>query len=647
MLRSLACISFVLAICCTAIGQIFNGPTEGGSRTAIGAIEAKMELELFAAGASNLEGASVESPSNSISKLDLKAPAKAQREFSKGYQLLLQKDLRGASEHLTKAITIYPSYVAAHNALGKTYLDLHQNQQARDEFAKAAALDDHLPSSSLNLGIAQIALKDYAAAEESLKRASSIAPLDLQLSTALAYGELMNHDYAAVIATEQEVHSRKHKGAATVHFFAAEAFEAQNKLADAQLQMQTLLQEDPKSPLAPQFRQIIEQLKIEDAMRKEVQQLPAQKLEISAFTAEDKPSAEQASAQAQRILQALREKKQIADAEAGPLPACLECATTVSPDANSLSRAAAAKVQDKTNTFAGTTFKAAVDEVAVFFAATDHGRSVTNLTPSDLEVRDNSQPPQAIVGFRNESELPLRLGLVIDTSSSVKERFAFEQEAACKFLQQVVTGKDDVAFVIGVNNSVLLVQDFTADQTLTARGINQLAPGGGTALWDAVAFAADKLAKYPDSEPVARVLVVISDGEDNSSAFTLKEAIVQAQRGEVAVYTVSTHEILDLETDISSLTNSDVGDRALKTLAELTGGTSFRPGSARRLTSSLADLQQVIRSRYLISYRPASFERNGHYRTINLTAQKDGKKLKVFARKGYYASVAQPSSANQ
>lgn len=213
-------------------------------------------------------------------------------------------------------------------------------------------------------------------------------------------------------------------------------------------------------------------------------------------------------------------------------------------------------------------------------------------------------------------------------------RFSFEQEAAEKFLQKVVTGTSDLAFVIGVNNSVLLVQDFTSDQALTTRAVHQLAPGGGTALWDAVQFAAEKLGNRREPEPVARVLVVISDGGDNSSSATLKEAITSALVGQVAIYTVSTRDFTD---DGQSAV---LGDRALRTLSDLTGGAAFVPGSIRRLNGSLADVQQVIRGRYMMSYQPAEFARDGRYRTIEINAQKDGHPLKIFARKGYYASAA-------
>jgi VWFA-related protein len=199
----------------------------------------------------------------------------------------------------------------------------------------------------------------------------------------------------------------------------------------------------------------------------------------------------------------------------------------------------------------------------------------------------------------------------------------------------VVKDKNDLAFVVGVNSSVLCVQDFTSDQALTGRAISQLAPGGGTSLWDAVAFGAEKMASRTESQPVARVLVVISDGDDNSSNATLKQAIAKAQQGEVAVYTVSTRD--GLNKGSSEL----IGDHALRTLSELTGGAAFRPGSVHNLNAGLADLLQVIRSRYLVSYKPASFQHNGRYRAIEIKAEKDGHKLKVYARKGYYATPAQ------
>jgi len=602
---------------------------------------AQMDFNFMTIGMQNSDLTPLQTPSGSVSQLDLKAPWKAQREYDKGYQLLMKKDMQEAVEHLSKAVTFYPDYVAAHNALGTAFLDLGEKEKARDEFNKAVTLDDHLPNSYLNLGIAQLALKAYADAEESLRKASSIAPLDLQLSTALAYGEFANHDYPAVIATANEVHGRKHKGAEVVHYFAAGALAAQSNFSEAEHQIETLLSENPKSPSAGQFRQALEDIKAEEARRSEAEQHPTLQQARFSFNTAAAPTAEEASQQARKILQDLKEKNEIAEAEAEAEPdaTCPNCGTTVAmaTGPSGVANVSSMPAEKKSE---GLVLRTSVDEVAIFFAATDHGKSVTDLTSSDVEVRDNNLPPNTLLGFRNESQLPLRLGLVIDTSNSVKDRLSFEQAAAANFLQTVVTDKDDLAFVVGVNNSVLMVQDFTADQAQTAHAINQLAPGGGTALWDAVAFAADKLGRRAETQPVARILVIISDGEDNSSSVTLKQAIASALHGEVAIYTVSTREDTEAPSDA-------VGLHALRTLSELTGGAAFVPGSVRHLSGRLTDLQQVIRGRYLVSYRPASFARDGTYRPIDITAHKGGRPLKVFARKGYYASPAQPAPESQ
>jgi Ca-activated chloride channel family protein len=630
---------------CTATAQIFTAPSAGGkfggSMVSLDSIQTVgIDSNIFQINTQKAANSSpLETPSGSISPLDLKSPGKARSEYEKGYRLLMRKDLQAAIEHLSKSLAIYPDFVAAHNALGTAYLNLGQNQQAREEFTKSVALDGHLPNSYLNLGCAQLALQQYSEAEETLKKASSIAPLDLQLLTALTYGELLNRDYPAVIETARQVHHRKHDGASSVHFFAAAAWEAQDNLPQAQSEVETLLKEDPSSPASGQFQQILGQLEAEQTRREE-----AKKRSLAAPTVSGAPPAsptpDEISRQAQQALLDKREQDQIAEAEAEvdrPCYDCLSPAPVESAPASSSNGAADQPRLDSSRPIV----RVAVDEVALFFSATDHGRPVTNLTASEIAVRDDGKPAEAILAFRNESELPLRLGLVIDTSNSVIDRFPFEQAAAAKFLKTIVTGKSDLAFVVGVNGSVLLVQDFTEDQALTAHAIGELAPGGGTALWDAIAFAADKLAKRSEVEPVARTLVVLSDGEDNSSTVTLKQAIASAQRGEVAVYTVSTRDGRHEESD------KLIGDHALRTLSELTGGFAFIPGSVQSLDGSLADLRDVIRGRYLMSYKPSAFKLDGRYRAIDLKVEREGHKLKVYVRKGYYASAQQPTSSDQ
>jgi Ca-activated chloride channel homolog len=572
----------------------------------------------------------VESLTDSVSKLDLRAPGQARREYEKALRALYEKSFANAVQRLTKSLAIYPNFVAAHNALGSAYLDLGQNEQAQKEFAQAVALDDHLPYSFLNLGRAQLALKDYPGAQKSMQVASALAPLDLHLLTALTYAQFLNHDYLAAIATAHQVHGRKHETAAIVHYFAAAAWQEENNLPEAQNELQTFLEENPQSPAADTARAMIEQIK-------DGQNYPAAtpvEVKYSAVPSDSHTAPGALPSTVLRALQQLEEQRQVAEVESEAESACETCATPnpAGPlNPNAAVHSVISRAEHPSLGSAPWVLRSTVNEVAVFFAATDHGKSVSDLTRTEVVVRDDGKPPAAVIAFRNESQLPLRLGFVIDTSTSITKQFAFEQRAATTFLQKVVTDKDDLAFVVGFSSDVLLVQDFTADQAKISHGVDQLAPAGGTALWDAVKFASDKLTSRAELQPVAKILVVISDGDDNCSSATLKEAIENAEREEVIVYTVSTRELA------GEYLNAMVTDRAMKALATRTGGTSFFPDSLGSLDQRLSDLQQVIRSRYLISYKPAHFETDGKYRSIAIAAQKSGHKLRVYSRRGYYA----------
>jgi Ca-activated chloride channel homolog len=560
----------------------------------------------------------LEDPSLAVSKLDLKAPGKARKEYERAFKLLNQKDYQGAAEHLTVALSIYPQFVAAHNALGSSYLGLGQHDKARDEFAKAVALDDHLPFSHLNLSCAELALQHYPEAEAAVQKASTIAPTDLHVLTALAYAQLLNHNYSGTIATAHQVHSRKHDGVAVVHFYAAAAWDGLSNQKESQGELQTLLKEDPQSAAGREAVGILA------AMKEQTDQPTVASLALGPSLDTVQP--------VRKLMQDANEEQQIADAAAS----CEGCEFAGQPpEAASNVGAADASVSGSGSVW---TLHKDVDEVSVFFAATDHGKAVSDLALRDIALLDNHQAPVSVLGFSSEAQLPLRLGLVIDASESVTKRFSFEQSAAANFIHKVVTGRDDLAFVVGFANSVLLLQDFTADNSMLTAAIDKLAPAGGTAAWDAVAFATEKLASRPETQPVARVLVVISDGDDNSSNTTLKDAIADAENRDVIVYAVSTRE--NTLTVTLPTHNIPPGDHALRTLADLTGGTAFFPGSLGFLNHSLDDLQEVIRSRYMISYRPALFKRDGQYHTIKIKAEKTGRKLRVYSRKGYYAQVS-------
>jgi VWFA-related protein len=260
---------------------------------------------------------------------------------------------------------------------------------------------------------------------------------------------------------------------------------------------------------------------------------------------------------------------------------------------------------------------------------------VNDLIQSNIRILDDNKPPQRIEQFAPQSKLPLRLALLVDTSGSVVDRFSFEKHAATRFVEKMLSGASDLGFIAGFSEDTAVTQDFSADTAELGKGIEKLTNGGGTALFDAVSFACRKLAAYPENERVARVLVILSDGEDNSSHTTLKQSIQVAERTGVAIYTVSTREDRGDKTD---------ADRVLELLAERTGGEAMFPGDIMTLGKSFDKLHDLIRSRYFVAYTPADFEPNGKFRAIGVVAEKDGKRLQVRARKGYHSRLAANSN---
>jgi Ca-activated chloride channel homolog len=273
------------------------------------------------------------------------------------------------------------------------------------------------------------------------------------------------------------------------------------------------------------------------------------------------------------------------------------------------------------------TFRTRVNEVNVLFIATDkHGKFVRDLTQNDFTILDDHKPPQAILNFKRETDLPLHLGLLIDVSGSVDSRFDFEQEAATSFLQHTLRKSFDKAFVVGFNSHSQMTQDFTDDYARLYWAVHRLHNGGGTALYDAIYHACkEKFLKDRPEHPVRKAIIVVSDGEDNQSEVSRAQAIEMAQRAEVIIYAIST--------DDSGLVMR--GDKVLEQLAEATGGRAFFPFKMKDITHSYAAIEDELRSQYVVSYKPADFDADGRYRTIEISSLK--KDLQVRARKGYFA----------
>jgi len=278
------------------------------------------------------------------------------------------------------------------------------------------------------------------------------------------------------------------------------------------------------------------------------------------------------------------------------------------------------------------TIRSRTDEVNVVFTVMDKkGRHITDLKQNDFRVVDDNKPPEQIRSFQAETNLPLQVGLLIDASNSVRDRFKFEQESAIEFLNQTIHPGKDKAFVIGFDVTPEVTQDFTDNTEALAHGVHDLRPGGGTALYDALYYACrDKLLKVSKGLTVRRAIILLSDGDDNQSHVSREEAIEMAQRAEAIVYTISTN--------VSGTKGQ--GDKVLERIADATGGHAFFPFQIRDVADAFAAIQDELRSQYAISYKPADFKFDGHYRTIEIVAN-DRKNFRVRARRGYFAPAQQ------
>jgi Ca-activated chloride channel family protein len=270
------------------------------------------------------------------------------------------------------------------------------------------------------------------------------------------------------------------------------------------------------------------------------------------------------------------------------------------------------------------TLHAAVSEVHLVFTVTDkHGHYVRNLKQEDFEILDDRRPPEKIFSFRSEADLPIQVGLLIDTSESVSDRFSFEKEAAIAFLNQSLRRKYDQAFIMGFDTTPKVTQDFTDDIGSLAFGVHLLQLGRLTAIYDALYSACNKLLKQSQNIPVRRVLILLSDGHDNTSSVARETVIERAQRAEVSIYTIKT-----------SLTTGGRGQKILESIAETTGGRSYVPSQISEVANAFTAIQTELHSQYAVSYKPAEFKLDGHYRTIKIrTPNKQG--LRIRSRTGY------------
>ena len=277
--------------------------------------------------------------------------------------------------------------------------------------------------------------------------------------------------------------------------------------------------------------------------------------------------------------------------------------------------------------------KVDVARVPLLFTVTDRrNRFITDLGRDDFQVFDDGWQ-QEIREFDRESDLPLRIGVILDTSNSIRARFKFEQEAAIEFLQGVLAEEHDRAFLVSFDTRAELIVDYTNEIEELADGVRRLRAGGGTALYDAIYYACrDKLPEDQPKEQFRRALVVIGDGEDNRSTVTREDALEMAHKAETVVYTISTNRSGKAES----------GDKTLRRFAKETGGVAFHPFQARDLQQSFANIANELRHQYFILYSPSQFVNDGSFHTVEVRTKMRNANVRV--RSGYYAPL--PSEVN-
>src|SRR6266700_2942168 len=305
------------------------------------------------------------------------------------------------------------------------------------------------------------------------------------------------------------------------------------------------------------------------------------------------------------------------------------------------------------------TITSVVNLVDVLFTVLNRrNKLVPELEKGDFKIWDD-RFPQEIRYFSKQSDLPLRIGMLLDTSNSIRDRIKFEQDASINFLFSVLRRNKDEAFAMTFDDEPQIVQPFTGDAGALRDQITKTRAGGGTAIYDAIYEACVKELSHPPRPPgdqpdvVRRVMILISDGDDNLSTHTRGDAIEMAQRTSVVIYTISTSTqwVSLSQTDPNKMGDRKYhltdGDKILQELAEETGGRAFFPYHVDDLDQSFQDIGDELRNQYSIAYLPTNYVLDGRYHKIRIEVP-DHKGYQVRARRGYFAraSANVPATAN-
>jgi len=262
-----------------------------------------------------------------------------------------------------------------------------------------------------------------------------------------------------------------------------------------------------------------------------------------------------------------------------------------------------------------------------FTVADEQGRAVRNITSQEVRVFDNQTQVPRFSQFERDDDLPLQLGLLLDTSDSAKRVLPDEKAAATKFLDRIMRPQMDSAFVVAFGGDVKMWQGPTADRQKLFEAIERLQePGWGTRFYDALYSACDSRLASSSNQLLHRALVVLSDGDDTQSLRGLRDVIAIAQRSEIQIYGLM----------IRDNQPPDRGDLVLQRLADATGGRIYVARSSQDLGGAFAQIEQDLRTQYFVSFPPQQPTPGFHSLRVEVRAPY---KLQVHARQGYYAAV--------
>ena len=276
------------------------------------------------------------------------------------------------------------------------------------------------------------------------------------------------------------------------------------------------------------------------------------------------------------------------------------------------------------------TYSITVDLVNVLCSVFDKKtRSfVTAFGQNDFSVFEDGRR-QEITNFTRETNLPLTLVMLVDTSSSVAPKLQFEQDAAISFFHNVLK-ENDRAMLVEFNSSINMLQDFTDDPNKLANQVRKLRAGGNSSLFDAIDVVCDqKMIR----ETGRKAMIILSDGDDSGSSVDFRRAVEMALRAECTIFSVS----ISKGGFFGTADDTKKGDKTLQNLAKETGGKVFFPFKVEELEDAFREINQELRSQYSIGYFSTNTKRDGSFRKLEIKVRE--RNMELNHRKGYYAPL--------